>query len=282
MMKALPALLAAALTFSHAAAQNTLRIEGSNTFGEKLGPLLVSGFKKSDPGIAVGLKRPGSGPGLEALIDGRADIAPTSRPANRAELIAARKAGVKLRPQMIGSYGIAIVVNGANPVKNLKPSQVRALFTGKITSWSKVRGSDQPVNLYVLAPNTGARAGFRNLAMRGDDYAASAKPMRDYAAIIAAVAEDPNGLGYADMGPLPDGVRAVLINGEPPNPVAIYEQVYPYANSLYLYTVDRKTIPAATKFIRYVLSKEGQRIVQKAGFVPVLPAPPSAGGGLAP
>lgn len=282
MMKMLPALLAAALAFSPAAAQSPLRIEGSNTFGEKLGPLLVGGFKKSHPGIAVELKRPGSGPGLEALIDGRADIAPTSRPANRAELLAARKSGVKLRPQMIGSYGVAIVVNEANPVKNLKPAQVRALFGGKITSWSKVRGPDQPVNLYVLGPNTGARAGFRNLAMRGDDYGASAKPMRDYAAIVAAVAKDPNGLGYADMGPLPDGVRAVLINGEPPNSVAIYEQVYPYANSLYLYTVDRKAVPAAKKFIRYVLSKEGQRTVQKAGFVPLLPAPPSAGSSLAP
>lgn len=282
MIKVLPVLLAAAWAFSHAAAQSPLRIEGSNTFGEKLGPLLVGGFKKSNPAIAVELKRPGSGPGLKALIDGRADIAPTSRPASRAELLTARKAGVKLRPQIIGSYGIAVVVNEANPVKNLKPSQVRALFNGKITDWSRVRGSDQPVNLYVLGPNTGARAGFRNLAMRGDEYGGSAKPMRDYAAIVAAVAKDPNGIGYADMGLLPDGVRAVLINGEPPNSVAIYEQVYPFANSLYLYTADRKTGPAAKKFIRYVLSKEGQRIVQKAGFVPLLPAPPSAGSSLAP
>jgi phosphate transport system substrate-binding protein len=70
------------------------------------------------------------------------------------------------------------------------------------------------------------------------------------------------------MGPLPTGVRALLINGEPPNSVAIYEQVYPYANSLYLYTLDGKTTPAAKKFIRYALSKNGQRIIQKAGFVP--------------
>jgi phosphate transport system substrate-binding protein len=274
-MKILPVLLAAALTTLHAAAQEPLRIEGSNTFGEKLGPLLVKGFKKSNPGIPVELKRPGSGPGLDALIAGRADIAPTSRPANRAELLAAKKAGVKLRPQMIGSYGVAVIVNEANPVKNLNPSQVRALFNGKIGNWSKVRGSDQPVNLYVLDKNTGARAGFQDLAMRGDEYAITAKPLRDYAAIVAAVAKDPNGIGYADMGPLPPGVRAALINGEPPNSVAIYEQVYPYANSLYLYTLERKTTPAANKFIRYALSKNGQRIIQKSGFVPRLAAPPA-------
>ena len=280
-MKILPVLLAVSLTVA-AQAQEPLRIEGSNTFGEKLGPLLVKDFKKSNPGIPVELKRPGSGPGLAALIAGRADIAPTSRPANRSELLAAKKAGVRLRTQNIGSYGVAIIVNDANPVKNLKPSQVRALFNGKTADWSKVRGTAAPVNIYTLDRNTGARGGFQTLAMRGDQYSSTAKALPDYAAIVAAVAKDPNGIGYADMGPLPSGVRYVLINGEPPNSVSIYEQVYPYANSLYLYTVQGRETPAAKKFIRYALSKNGQRIIQKAGFVPRLTAPPSASDNLAP
>lgn len=281
-MKIVPLFLVAALTLATAAAQTPLRIEGSNTFGEKLGPRLVSGFQNEYPGTAVTLKRPGSGAGLEALLAGRADIAPTSRPANRSELLAAKKAGLKLRTQNIGSYGVVIIVNQANPVKNLKPAQVSSLFNGKITNWNKVRGSDQPVNLYILDKNTGARAGFQELAMRGDQYAASAKPMRDYAAILAAVAADPSALGYADLGPLPSGVRAALINGEPANPVSIYEQLYPYANSLYLYTLQGRETPAAKKFIRYAVSKDGQRIIQKAGFVPRLIAPPSVGSNLAP
>jgi phosphate transport system substrate-binding protein len=280
-MKILSFLLAASLTMA-AQAQDPLRIEGSNTFGEKLGPLLVKDFKKSNPGIPVELKRPGSGPGLDALIAGRADIAPTSRPANRSELLAAKKAGVRLRTQNIGSYGVAIIVNEANPVKNLKPSQVRALFNGKTTDWSKVRGTAAPVNIYTLDRNTGARGGFQTLAMRGDQYSSTAKALPDYAAIVAAVAKDPNGIGYADMGPLPSGVRYMLINGEPPNSVSIYEQVYPYANSLYLYTVQGRETPAAKKFIRYALSKNGQRIIQKAGFVPRLTVPPSASDNLAP
>lgn len=281
-MKIFPVLLVAALTLSPVGAQDTLRIAGSNTFGEKLGPLLVKGFKRANPGIPVELKRPGSGPGLAALIAGQTDIAPTSRPANRSELLAAKEAGVKLSPHLIGSYGVAVIVNEANPVKNLKPAQVRSLFTGKATNWSKVRGPGNPVNLYILDTNTGARAGFQDLAMRGDAYAATAKALPDYASIVAAVASDPNAIGYADMGPLPAGVRAVLINGEPPNSVAVYEQVYPYANSLYLYAPDRKATAAAKKFIRYVLSKDGQRIMTKAGFVPRLPTPPGASSGLAP
>lgn len=261
---------------------DTLRITGSNTFGEKLGPLLVSGFERKYPGTDVSLQRPGSGEGLAALIAGKTDIAPTSRPANASELRAAKQAGVKLLPQNIGSYGVTVIVNAVNPVKNLKPSQVRALFNGKTTNWSKVRGLEKPVNLYILDNKTGARAGFQGLAMRGDAYAASATALPDCAAIEAAVAKDPQGIGYTDMGPLPTGVRALLINGEAPNSAAIYEQVYPYANSLYLYTLERNATPAAKKFVRYALSKEGRNIMTKAGFVPRLTAPMSTERGIAP
>ena len=281
-MKIVPLLLAAALTLTNAMAQGPLRIEGSNTFGEKLGPLLVTAFEGKNPEIRVALKRPGSGPGLLALIAGRTDIAPTSRPANRAELQAAKKAGVRLVPQAIGSYGVAVVVNAKNPVTNLKPSQVRAIFSGKITRWNQLRGPDQPINLAVLGPQTGARAGFQNLAMRGDDYAATATALPDYAAMVAAVAADPFAIGYSDIRSLPPGTRTVLINGEPANAMAIYEQVYPYASPLYLYTLEHGTSAAAKKFIHFVQSREGQRIMAKAGFVPRLPATPFAERSLAP
>jgi len=261
---------------------DTLRITGSNTFGEKLGPLLVSGFERKHPDADVILKRPGSSAGLAALIAGQTDIAPTSRPANAGELRAAKKAGFTLLPQNIGSYGVAVIVNAANPVKNLKAAQIRSLFNGKTTNWSKVRGADRPVNLYILDNKTGARAGFQDLAMRGDDYAASAKALPDYAAIESAVAQDPNGIGYTDMGSLPDGVRALLINGQPANGAAIYEQVYPFANMLYLYTLEGRETPAARKFVRFALSKDGRRVIQTAGFVPRLTPPASTTRSLAP
>lgn len=274
-------ILLLATAYAHAAPE-TLRVTGSNTFGEKLGPLLVSGFERKNPGIDVELKRPGSGEGVAALIAGTADIAPTSRPAKRGELQAAMKAGVKLQPQNIGSYGVAVIVNAGNPVKNLKPSQILGIFTGAIANWSKVRGADQPIKVYILDKTTGARAGFQDLAMRGDEYASAAKALPDYASIEAAVAKDPNGIGYADMGALPAGVRAILVNGQPANSAAIYEQVYPYSNKLFFYTLEGRETSAAKKFIRYVLSKDGQRVVQKAGFLPRLTPPASTSRNLAP
>ena len=271
------------LSLASAAAQpSALRVEGSNTFGEKLGPRLVAAFAKSSPGIDVILKRPGSGPGLAALIAGRSDIAPTSRPANEQEIAAANAAGYRLRAQSIGSYGVTVVVNEKNPLTNLKPAQVRGIFTGRITNWKQVGGPDRLIRLFVLDRTTGARVGFQDLAMRGENYAASAKALPDYASIVEAVAGSADAIGYAGMGTLPPGVRALLINGQPANGAAIYEAVYPYASTLYFYTLARRETKAARTFTRFVLSREGQRVLQSAGYVPRLPKPASVARNLAP
>ncbi|MBU3665262.1 MAG: PstS family phosphate ABC transporter substrate-binding protein [Chthoniobacterales bacterium] len=285
-MKLLALLLASALAATPLSAQpqpaGALRIVGSNTFGETLGPKLIAAFSKTSPGIAVTLKRPGSAEGLAALIAGQADIATTSRTATPSELAAAKSAGVRLQPQTIGSYGVCVIVNESNPVLSLKPSKVRDIFTGKITNWKQAGGPDLPIRTFILDAATGARAGFQILAMGGKPYAESARALRDYNAIASAVAGDPSAIGYAGFGSQPSGVRALLINGEPPNSAAVYEQVYPYASPLYLYTLERRETPAAKKFIRFVLSKEGQRVLQDAGYVPRLPRPPSVRPSLAP
>lgn len=278
-MKTATFLIAALFALGIARAQEpsaTIRISGSNVFGEKLGPLVLDAFSKRFPGITVNLKRPGSGPGLAALMKGTADIAPTSRPADAKELAAAKAAGLRLRSQAIGSYGVAVIVNEKNPLTGLKPAQVRGIFNGKITNWKEVGGPDREINLFVLNKSTGARVGFQLLAMKGDDYAPSARPLRDYEDIAREVAADPAAIGYTGIGPALAGTRALLINGQPPNTAAIYERVYPYANTLFLYTVAGRETPTAAKFIKFVLSREGQRVLQEAGYAPRLPAPLSA------
>lgn len=266
-------LLGLAAAIASAPARNgngadTLRITGSNVFGEKLGPQMLSAFAAKAPGISVKLKRPGTGQGLAALIAGQADIAPASRPANRQELAAAKAAGLHLRSQVIGSYGVSIIVNEASPVLSLKPSQIRDIFTGKITDWKQVGAPAGPIQPFVLGTNTGARVGFQLLAMKGADYAASAQSLPDYAAIGAAVANDPLAIGYSGIGAAPPGTRALLINGQAPNAAAIYEGLYPYANRVYFYTAIGRESANARKFIRFVLSREGQGIMEKAGYAP--------------
>ena len=267
-MKLLPVLLATALTLSGAAAQTPLRIEGSNTFGEKLGPLLVEAFEKTNPDTPVDLVANGSGAGLSALLEGRADIAPTSRAADADELRLARASKLRFRAQSIGSYGVVVIVNDKNPVRSLSLRQVRDIFTGKVTNWKQVGGPDARIRPFILDYSSGARRGFQELAMRYEPYASGARTFASKQSIADAVAKDATAIGYADMGPLPAGARAVLINGIPGNRTAINQGLYPYARTLYLYTLRGRETPAAKTFIRFVLSRDGQRIIYGAGFVP--------------
>lgn len=267
-MKILHTFIALVVTLAATQAQSPLRIEGSNTFGEKLGPLLVAAFQKQNPAVPVTLIANGSGAGLSALLDGTADLAPTSRAADADELRLARAHGQRFNVQSIGSYGVVVILNEKNPVRSLTIRQVRDIFAGRITNWKQVGGPDARIRPFILDYNSGARRGFQELAMRYEPYATAARTFPSKQAIANAVAQDATAIGYADMGPLPKNVRPVLINGIAPNRTAINQGLYPYARTLYLYTIRGQESDAAKKFVRFVQSRDGQRIISSAGFVP--------------
>jgi phosphate transport system substrate-binding protein len=257
----------------HTAAAQPLVLEGSNTFGKDLGPALAAAFESQNPGANIQIKTPGSGAGLDALIDGRTLVAPTSRTANEDELRRARAAGIKLRAHSIGSYGVAILVNAQNPLRSLRASDIRAIFTGEITNWKSLGGPDAPIELVIHDDTTGSALGFRELAMRLRPYAKNATALPTDEAILAAVAANPHAIGYAGIGLQKPGTRPLLIEGIPANRDAILEGLYPYARTLFLYTNPRTETPEAKKFIRFVQSREGQRILASLGFVPRIHIP---------
>lgn len=254
-------------------AEDRLVVTGSNTFGEDLGKRLVSVFKKSNPSIQVVLETPGSGAGMDALIDGRAGIATTSRAASEDELRRARAAGVKLQAHSIGSYGIALVVNSKNPVRSLSEAQIRDIFTGTIKNWKEVGGVDAPIKLYVRDGAAGSALGFRELAMRTQPYAKTAIALHSYESIVEEVSRDPTGIGYCGIGVFPNGIRPLQVDGVPANRVAINEGLYPYARTLYFYTDQQRETQAVKSFIGFVQSREGQEILAKTGFVPRISLP---------
>jgi len=266
-------LLALLAALPAARAQSTITVEGSNTFGKDLGHALASAFESQNPGASIEIKTPGSGAGLDALIDGRTLVAPTSRAANEDELRRARAAGIKLRPHSIGSYGVAVVVNDQNPVRSLRASEVRGIFTGEIKNWKSLGGPDAPIRLVIHDDSTGSALGFRELAMRERPYAKSATALPTDDAILDAIAADPRSIGYSGIGLKKSGTRPVLIDGIPANRDAILEGLYPYARTLFLYTNPRTETREVKNFIRFIQSRDGQRLLANLGFVPRIHIP---------
>ena len=244
-------------------------IRGSNTIGEELGPRLIAEYKKAHPAADFDLTAKATGYGIAALIAGQCDIAGASRLPISEEQELASMRGVQLADYIIGAYGVAVVENASNPVGNLTTNQVRDIFTGVIQNWKDVGGPDAPIHLYVRDPVSGTYLGFRELAMENKPYGRAQILFTNYVAIVQAVGEDPNGIGYASLGLAKSGgVKAVSIGGVEPSFDTVNRRQYPYARTLHLYTNRNQEAPTAHDFILFVESPHGQEIVQQMGFVP--------------
>src|SRR5205085_8207773 len=103
-------------------------IKGSNTVGEELAPRLIAEYKKDHPKVAIDLETRGTGSGFYGLFAGACDIATASRGMVTNEEAQAKSRGIQLNDATIGSYAVAVIVHGSNPVANLTREQVRDIF----------------------------------------------------------------------------------------------------------------------------------------------------------
>ncbi|HEX4342436.1 MAG TPA: PstS family phosphate ABC transporter substrate-binding protein, partial [Verrucomicrobiae bacterium] len=174
-------------------------IRGSNTFGEELGPRLISEYKKDHFGVAVDLESKGTGYGFGNLLAGGCDIAAASRSANTNELVMAKNRDIDMNEYVIGAYNVAVIVNSQNPVSNLSKEQVRDIFSGKITNWSAVGGPDAAITIVIRDPISGTYLGFQEIAMEKQPYALEPKTATSYMGIVGLVAKDPNAIGYSSI-----------------------------------------------------------------------------------
>jgi phosphate transport system substrate-binding protein len=250
-------------------APEVITIRGSNTFGEELAPKLAAEYKKDHPQITFNSEFKGTPYGFGALMVDKCDIAAASREVSTNELSLAKDRDIEFNSYVIGTYNVAVIVNAGNASTNLKPEQVRDIFTGKIQNWKDVGGPDAPVHLYIRDPISGTYIGFQELAMDKKDYAQHPKTFTSYDGIVQAVAQDPAGIGYASIEDVKKpGIKAVSIGGAAPTLEAVQKGQYPYARTLRLYTNKARENPVAMEFIHFIQSERGQKVVGDMGFVP--------------
>src|SRR5207302_10271185 len=154
-----------------------LVIKGSDTLGAKLVPQLAEQFKAQHPGTSFDIAAEGSTTGIAAIIDGTAQVGMSSRPAKPEEIATATSKGVTLKETIVAYDGVAVIVNAANPIKNLTKKQVEQIFTGEVSDWSAVGGSGGAISIYTRNTSSGTYSEFKELAMKKRDYAASAQKM---------------------------------------------------------------------------------------------------------
>jgi phosphate binding protein len=220
----------------------------------------------------------GSSTAFVGLFDGSADLGASSRPINEKELAEAARLGVKLEELVIGFDGIAVIVHPTNPVRALTIDQLSRIFTGEVRNWREVGGDDLPIRLMSRPSYSGTHGFFRDKVLRRgnakgpEGFAARTEMVEESAQLAERVGDDPAAIAYVGLGWVGADVRALAVapgDGQPavpPSLDSVRQGTYPIYRPLLVYT---RGAPrgAVAGFLRWVLSPEGQALVEQHGFI---------------
>lgn len=262
---------------------------GSDTLNNLL-TFWAESFRKQYPNVNIQIEGKGSSTAPPALIEGTAQLGPMSRKMKNQE-IEAFEAKYGFKPTLIGVAldSLAVYVNKDNPVDKLDMAQVDAIFSktrkggaaADVATWGQAGLKDswanKPISLYGRNSASGTYGYFKEKALFKGDFKDTVKEQPGSASVVLGVTEDLGGIGYSGIGYKTSGVKTIALSkkgGEAYDPS--YENVlsgkYPLGRLLYIYVAKEpnKPMPKLVKeFLKFVLSKEGQEIVVKDGYLPL-------------
>ncbi len=223
-------------------------------------------FMKSHPAADISVRGGGSGTGIAALIDGICDVADSSRPMKKKEILKANEKGVNPEPYVVAMDGIAVIVHSSNPVNKLTLTQIKDIYTGGISNWSELGGGNQKIVVISRDVASGTYEAFGKLALKKQRVRPDALLQASNVAVAQTVKRAKGAIGYVGLGYLNSQVKALVVDGVKPSVKTVLSGTYPISRPLFMYT-NGKPKGLTKDFIEFVLSEEGQKIVGKQGFV---------------
>lgn len=140
---------------------------------------------------------PGSGRGIQMLLDNQLDFAQSSRPLQEEEFQAARSRGFELDAIPVAIDSIAIAVHPDLEVEGLSVEQLRGIYAGEITNWQSVGGPDLAITPYSRRPEDGGTVEFFLNNILGGDLGNNVELVRDTTDGLRQVGSNPGGIYYA-------------------------------------------------------------------------------------
>lgn len=242
---------------------NKVTISGSTSVGPVV-EVLGEDFSAKNEGISVEVQQIGSSAGIKNAIEGTSQIGMASRDLKDEE----KASGLK--ETQIAIDGIAVITNKNNEVKDLTLEQVKDIYTGKITNWKEVGGKDAPIVVVSREDGSGTRDGFQeNVGFESEELTKDAQISDGSGNIKSIVEGNENSIGYISFGYVDDKVNALTIDGVELTVENVKDNKYPIARPFLLVNKEDKISEEGTKFIEFILSEEGQKIVEDKGFISI-------------
>ena len=257
------AVLAGCGSKADTALSGSIQMVGSTSM-ETLANALIEGYMDSRPDVTVSVEFAGSGAGIEAVLDGTADIGNSSRSLKEEE----KKAGAV--ENIVALDGIAICVDPSNTVRGLTRRQLMDIYTGAVKNWSQVGGEDAPIVVVGREAGSGTRNAFEKL-LGMEDKCAYANELDSNGAVMARVASTPGAIGYVSLDVVGHGVTALSLDGVEPTAENIKAGSYILSRPFVMATVGEisEQSELVQDWFGYVLGEEGQEIAASVGLIAV-------------
>ncbi len=223
-------------------------------------------FEKAHPGIAVDFEWDKTVKAVDRVKENSAQIAVTDR------------ADPSLKAIPIAWDGIAVIVNFANPVKELSTAQVKALFTGEITRWSDLDGADKKVEVIQRTVQDNVTPGFEESLGGAGRVHIVGRPVRSDQQALSAVSGRDNAVTYISLAAAlkaqEDGVpiQVLTVDKVEPGMPAVQDGRYKLRRPV-LFLAKEPIDQATQAFLEFVQSPEGHKIIRSM-FVPYSPSGP--------
>ena len=270
----------------------TLSSVGSDTLANLMS-LWAEEFKRLYPNVTVQIQAAGSATAPPALTEGTSTLGPMSRMMKSEEVEAFEgKYGYKPTAIPVAIDALAVFVHKDNPITSISIPQVDAIYSATracghdndISQWSGLGLSgdlgNQRIQMFGRNSVSGTYGYFKEFALCKGDYKSNVNEQPGSASVVQGVTKSLNGIGYSGIGYKTASVKALPLSrkdgGEAiePTPENAISGKYPLARYLYVYVnkhPNESLAPLEKEFMKMVLSKTGQEIVVKDGYVP-LPA----------
>jgi phosphate transport system substrate-binding protein len=264
---------------------------GSDTLNNLM-TLWAEAFRKQYPNVKIQIEGKGSSTAPPALIAGTAQLGPMSRLMKPEEIDGFEKQyGYKPTPVRVAVDGLAVFVNKDNPLKELTMPQVDAIFSKTrkggaaedVTTWGQLglkgEWAAKPISMYGRNSASGTYGYFKEHALYKGDYKDTVKEQPGSAAVVQGISADKFAIGYSGIGYKTSDVKSLKLAAKDGGEFVtddsdnVYSGKYPLSRFLYVYVnaAPGKPIdPLVREFLKFVLSKEGQEIVVKDGYLPLL------------
>ncbi len=223
-------------------------------------------FMEKHPGSRVDVAGGGSSHGIKSVADGTVDIGDASRDIKDSE----REAYPELVPHAVAKDGVAPVVHPSNRINALTMEELQQIYTGEITNWKDLGGSDAEIVVVSREEGSGTRDCFESKVTKplGEEITQHAIIQDSNGKVRATVAGNEHSIGFLSLGYVNHEVKALTLNGVEPTVETVLSGEYAISRTLWMITKGEPD-HAEEAFLDFVISEEGQRIVEEVHFIPL-------------